>query len=145
MIKQRYFVLALQAVSLLKIAVRVMNLMWGSLWKIGKFQFIKKYLQVLATKVYKAIRCNTAKYMYYNLIFKDTSFELRGWPLFRLPRAHSTYFGTNSIHRKAWLVWKIFLIKNCESVPDFCMKLTDWLIDWLNNPPTDWSINRLTN
>ena len=130
MIKQRYFVLALQAVSLLKIAVRVMNLMWGSLWKIGKFQFIKKYLQVLATKVYKAIRCNTAKYIYYNLIFKDTSFELRGWPLFRLPRAHSTYFGTNSIHRKAWLVWKNILNKKLW-ISSWFLHETNWLTDWL--------------
>ena len=81
----------------------------------------QKHLKFLLIEIYKSIINANPAFMWPYFEFKDSHYNLRKGPSLVLPKAQTTYFGTNTSHFRGSLIWNNLpnIIKNSTSVLDF--------------------------
>ena len=81
----------------------------------------QKHLKFLLIEIYKSIINANPAFMWPYFEFKDSHYNLRKGPSLVLPKAQTTYFGTNTSHFRGSLLWNNLpnIIKNSTSVLDF--------------------------
>ena len=61
--------------------------------------------------------------------YNNSTYNLRKWPILYFPSTHSTYYVTNSIHFRGFLIWNNNLprdIKSSKSVSEFKTKIKNF-------------------
>ena len=81
----------------------------------------QRHLRFLVTEVYKSTSYLNPKFMCSFFTHKETPYNLRKGQVLSLPPARSTYYGTNSVHFRAFLIWTKLpnYIKCSRSVCEF--------------------------
>ena len=84
----------------------------------------QKQLRKLATEIYKSLTDINPDFMKNYFSIKEIPYSLRNGVL-KIPSARSTYYGTNSIHFRACLLWNKLpnTLKESQSLPEFKYKI----------------------
>ena len=85
----------------------------------------QKHLHALICKVFKSLNNSNPEFMWSYFTFKNITYNIRNGPLLKLHDAKSTYYGINSIHFRACLLWNGLpqSIKHSESILELYRKL----------------------
>ena len=68
----------------------------------------QKYLFALICEVFKSLNNSNREFMWSYFTFKNITYNIRNWPLLKLPNAKSTYDSINSVYFRACLLWMVF-------------------------------------
>ena len=89
----------------------------------------QKQLRTLAAEIYKSLADVNPDFMKNYFSIKEIPYSLRNGfknvPSAQIPSARSTYYGTNSIHFRACLLWNKLpnSLKESQSLPEFKCKI----------------------
>ena len=85
----------------------------------------QKQLRTLATEIYKSLTDVNPDFMKSYFPIKEIPYSLRNGSVLKIPSTHSTYYGTNSIHFRAFLLWNKLAntLKESQSLPEFKYKI----------------------
>ena len=85
----------------------------------------QKQLRALATEIYKSLTDTNPEFMKDYFSIKVVPYTLRNRNALRIPPARSTYYGTNSIHFRACLLWNMLpnSLKESQSLLEFKYKI----------------------
>ena len=86
----------------------------------------QKHLHALICEVFKSFDSNP-EFMWSYFTFKNITYNIRNGPLLKLPNAKSTYYGINSVHFRACLLWNGLpqSVKYSESILELKRKLKE--------------------
>ena len=86
----------------------------------------QKHLHALICEVFKSFDSNP-EFMWSYFTFKNITYNIRNGPLLKLPNAKSTYYGINSVHFRACLLWNGLpqSVKHSESILELKRKLKE--------------------
>ena len=84
----------------------------------------QKQLRTLATEIYKSLTDVNPDFMKSYFPIKEIPYSLRNGSVLKIPPTRSTYYGTNSIHFRACLLWNKLpnTLKESQSLPEFKYK-----------------------
>ena len=85
----------------------------------------QKQLRTLSTEIYKSLTDVNPDFMKNYFSFKEIPFSLRNGSALKIPSARSTYYGINSIHFRACVLWNKLPnpLKESQSLPEFKNKI----------------------
>ena len=85
----------------------------------------QKQLRTLATEIYKSLTDVNPDFMKSYFPIKEIPYSLRNGSVLKIPPTRSTYYGTNSIHFRACLLWNKLptSLKESQSLPEFKYKI----------------------
>ena len=85
----------------------------------------QKQLRTLPTEIYKSLTDVNPDFMKNYFSIKEIPYSLRNGSALKIPSARSTYYGINSIHLCAYLLWNKLpnSLKKSESLPKFKHKI----------------------
>ena len=85
----------------------------------------QRHLRFLVTEIYKSISQLNPEFMWSYFTHKDMPYNLRKGPLLGLPKAHSFYYGTNTVHFRGSLIWNNLpaVVKPSDSLFEFKNKI----------------------
>ena len=86
----------------------------------------QRNLRFLVTEVYKSISYLNPKFMCSFFTHKKIPYNLRKGQVLLLPPARQTYYGTNSVHFRRFLIWNNLRIKSSRSVCEFKYNINDF-------------------
>ena len=84
-----------------------------------------KQFCTLATEIYKSLTDVNRDFMKNYFSIKEIPYSLRNGSVLKIPSTRSTYYGTNSIHFHAYLLWNKLpnKLKESQSLPEFKYKI----------------------
>ena len=87
----------------------------------------QKHLHALICEVFKSLNNSNPEFMWSYFTFKNITYNIRNGPLLKLPNAKSTYYGINSFHFRACLLWNALpqSVKHSESILELKRKLKE--------------------
>ena len=82
-------------------------------------------LRTLATEIYKSLADVNPDFMKNYFSIKEIPYSLRNDSALKIPSARSTYYGINSFHFRACLLWNKLpkSLKESQSLPEFKHKI----------------------
>ena len=82
-------------------------------------------LRILATEIYKRLTDVNPDFMKDYFSIKEMLYSVRNGSVLKIPSTRSTYYGTNSIHFRACLLWNKLpnTLKESQSLPEFKYKI----------------------
>ena len=85
----------------------------------------QKQLRTLANEIYKSLTDVNSDFMKNYFSIKEIPYSLRNGSALKIPSARSTYYGINSIHFGACLLWNKLpnSLKESQSLPEFKNKI----------------------
>ena len=85
----------------------------------------QKQLRTLATEIYKSLTDVNPDFMKSYFPIKEIPYSLRNGSVLKIPPTRSTYYGTNSIHFRACLLWNKLpkALKESQSLSEFKYKI----------------------
>ena len=80
----------------------------------------QKQLRTLATEIYKSLTDVSSDFMKNYFSIKEIPYSLINGSALKIPSAHSTYYGINSVHFRACLLWNKLpnSLKESQSLPE---------------------------
>ena len=85
----------------------------------------QKQLRTLSTEIYKSLTDVNPDFMKNYFSIKEIPYSLRNGSALKIPSARSTYYGINSIHFRACVLWNKLPnpLKESQSLPEFKNKI----------------------
>ena len=81
----------------------------------------QRHLQFLLTEIYKSTGTLNPQFMWSYFKYREAPYNLRRGPVFFIPPARSTIYGTNSVHFCGSLIWNRLpnIVKSSRSMSEF--------------------------
>ena len=91
----------------------------------NKVSIHQNKLRILATEIYKGLTDVNPDFMKDYFSIKEIPYSVRNGSVLKIPSTHSTYYGTNSIHFRACLLWNKLpnTLNESQSLPEFKYKI----------------------